>query len=374
MWKYRRSVSAPPDVNRQHNAPAPAEVERKQRYTIFKYKCLSCAAVDLLDEHGSAAHCQHCGASYPISPSGVIRFIGVETEQTQYFDELYAQGRSHARDEADQHYAGPYTDAVKRCEAYLKACDLDLASGVSNLSILDVACGSGWVSAGLVQHPSVRDCKLHAFDISAEGTELLARFARTFFSTNHLEISVQNADRMVFADSSFNLIIGSSVLHHFDEFEDFLTHCRSLLMPGGIAVFGEPFALGYGIAGAALRAAQDILGRRHKAIDAFYTDLAFRLRNPRELLRPLVDKHLFFESIVERVARHIGFAEVKFVPWASREYYRDRFIDDLLSERGVSDEELAAQAKSIYRASFDLFDADSYVHSIAEFIYVVLYA
>jgi 2-polyprenyl-3-methyl-5-hydroxy-6-metoxy-1,4-benzoquinol methylase len=50
-------------------------------------------------------------------------------------------------------------------------------------------------------------------------------------------MSVQDASQMRFAPESFDIVIGSSVLHHFDDVEKFLIDCRKILKPGGAAVF-----------------------------------------------------------------------------------------------------------------------------------------
>jgi len=57
------------------------------------------------------------------------------------------------------------------------------------------------------------------------------------FFNKLLEMSVQDASQMRFAPESFDIVIGSSVLHHFDDVEKFLIDCRKILKPGGAAVF-----------------------------------------------------------------------------------------------------------------------------------------
>ena len=91
---------------------------------------------------------------------------------------------------------------------------------------------------------------------------MLGSFACGLSTTNSLEMSVQNADSMVFEDSTFDFVIGSSVLHHFDNVEEFLRKCRRILTRGGAATFGEPFAMGYGIGSASLMIAQKLLGHK----------------------------------------------------------------------------------------------------------------
>lgn len=339
--------------------------------TIFKYKC-SCGNTDFLQFDASMAHCNHCDAVYSVSPTGVITFNKETTEQNTYFDNLYRAGHSHAKDKYQEDYMGAFNNSMKRVEVYLKSSGFDLTQPIENLSILDAACGSGWVTAGLMQNKNILNCRFHAFDISPDGPEMLARFERSIKSSNQLEMSVQNAEAMTLGDAAFDLIIGSSILHHFDDYEKFLSDCRRILKPGGIAVFGEPFAIGYGLSAAALLIAQRQLGTTHKLIENNYNDIAFRNKSPRKLLRKLVDKHVFIQSTFIQLAQQIGFSSVNFISPGPREYYRDHFIDDLLHERGIKDVRLAKQANNIYRILFDIFDADSFAHSMGAFIYIVL--
>jgi ubiquinone/menaquinone biosynthesis C-methylase UbiE len=340
--------------------------------TIFKYNC-SCGTHDFLRFDTVTARCDHCGAAYPVSPSGVILFHQDKTEQNVYFDKLYRDGHSHAKDQfQQQHYTDAYHNSMERSEALLKLCGFDMTRPLEHLSILDAACGSGHVTAGLIQNKRLSNCRFHAFDISVDGLNMLARFAENINSSNRLEMSVQHAEAMNFGDSSFDIIIGNSILHHFDSFETFLGDCRRVLNTNGVAIFGEPFAIGYGLGAAALLIAQRDLGTHHQAIEDFYTDISYRVKSPRDLLKKLVDKHIFFQSMFIPLAQKIGFSSVNFVLLKTREYYRDFFINELLLERGISDPRLAERANTIYRVIFDIFDADSIAHSMGSFVFLVL--
>lgn len=302
----------------------------------------------------------------------MIAFNQEITEQNAYFDNLYRAGHSHAKDEFQKDYAGAFNNSLERVDPYLKSAGFDMKQPIENLSILDAACGSGWVTAGLLQNKNIVNCRLHAFDISPDGPEMLSRFEESIKSSNVFEMSVQNAEAMKFGDATFDVIIGSSILHHFDDFEGFLKNCHRILKPGCVAIFGEPFSIGYGIGAAALLIAQRQLKTHHEPVEEFYNDITYRNKNPRENLKELVDKHLFFQSTFIPLAQQIGFSSVDFILPHPREYYRDHFIDGLLQERGISDERLARRAKNIYQIIFDVFDADTFAHSMGAFIHIVL--
>jgi ubiquinone/menaquinone biosynthesis C-methylase UbiE len=347
-------------------------VEITRDLTIFRYPC-RCGETSLLGRGDGYVHCRQCMATHAASASGIIDFFGKKTDQNAYFDALYEAGRLHKNDELDNETARSYASGYKRAQEYLTLCGIDPARPVTGLSILDVACGAGWVTAGLLSNPMVQKCRFHAYDISPQGLEMLAQYVNTVQSDNVVEMSVQDANHMVFEDGTFDLVIGSSVLHHFDDVPSFLAKCRKILKPGGAAVFGEPFGIGYGMGVAALMAAQRQLGVHYPGIDAVHNDIAYRIHNPNSV-ENLVDKHLFFQSSFLSMARRTGFSDVSYVSPSSREYYRDQFISDLMVERGVSDPVLLARANEIYSAFFEVFDAENFGESLGAFVQIVLRA
>jgi ubiquinone/menaquinone biosynthesis C-methylase UbiE len=341
--------------------------------TLFRYKC-DCGNTDRLLLEATAARCRACGATHSVSDTGIIDFFRCKTEQNDYFDRLYDGGLLHKIDDRGADAIRTYQNSALLAQNYLSLCGLDPSSGLEDLSILDVACGSGWVTAGILMHPSVRHCRFHAFDISGSGLNLLAGFLRTLNTSNRVEMSIQNAGSMIFEDGTFDFVVGSSVLHHFDDVQSFLTECRRVLTDRGVATFGEPFAVGYGLGSAALLLAQRRLCTSYTAITELYNDISIRVRGPSEIVQRLVDKHLFMHSTFLAMARRAGFKEVEFIPLASRDFYREHFIDELLVERGICDPLLSQTANEIYRAVFDIFDEPSYGHSVAAFIQIVLRA
>ncbi len=72
------------------------------------------------------------------------------------------------------------------------------------------------------------------------------------------------------------------------------------------------------------------------------------------------------------MARRESFRDVAFVALASREYYRDGFIHELLAERGITNRTLSETATDIYRTLFDIFNAETYGDSIAAFVQLIL--
>ncbi len=243
--------------------------------TLFKYGC-SCGNIDFFRLDRNEALCNHCDTRYTVSPTGVILFDRQQSEQTEYFDNIYGAGQAHAKDKFQEQNEGPFKDCAQRAEAHLRLCGMDTTRPLKGLSFLDVACGAGWLTAGLMQIKSISDSRLHAFDVSSNGLNLLAGYMKGLKSSNHLELSLQHAEKMRFGDGTFDVIIGSSFLHHLDDYETFLKACRRIVKPDGVALFGEPFAIGYGLGAAALLLAQRDLGTHYHEIEDFYADIVNR--------------------------------------------------------------------------------------------------
>jgi len=317
------------------------------------------------------ARCAYCGAGYPVSERGVLYLIQSKSEQNAYFDQIYAEGHLDKVGQLTENSSHPYAGTIDAAVRCLSLCGYNLSVPIDELSILDVGSGAGRMAAGLLQCQQLRSCRIHAFDISSPGLEMLAAFAASVSSSNQLEISVQDANEMRFEPGSFDVIVGSSVLHHFENVSTFLSDCRRILRPGGAMTFGEPFAVGYGLGVAALIIAQRQLGTEYPALEDLYGDLKLRITNRPEILANLVDKHLFFQRSFLSMIQKAGFGDVEFVPLASREFYRDSFIHELLAEREISDPLLAATANEIYRTMFELFDGDHFEDSLAAFIQVL---
>jgi ubiquinone/menaquinone biosynthesis C-methylase UbiE len=341
--------------------------------TLFRYIC-KCGVAGPLHLDDSAARCSSCGTSYPVTGFGAVVLASETTEQNDYFDTLYKSGKLHKVDGINDVQRRNYSSNAERAQHYLSACGVDLAAGLRNANILDVACGSGWVTAGLMSHPNIQGCRFHACDISPDGLAMLAAFERSRNSANALEMSVQNAEELTFEDATFDFVIGSSVLHHFSNVPAFLCKCRRILASGGVATFGEPFAVGYGIGSAVLMIAQKQVGTTYDSVRDLYNDVLVRVSGPPEVRSVLVDKHLFFQSTFIAMARQSGFSNIEFHPFASREFYRESFINELLAERSIPEGPLARAARDIYRVIFDIFDADSYAHSLSAFNQIVLRA
>jgi ubiquinone/menaquinone biosynthesis C-methylase UbiE len=120
-----------------------------------------------------------------------------------------------------------------------------------------------------------------------------------------------DAERLPFADASFDLVLGHAVLHHIPDLARAFAEFERVLSPGGTVLFaGEPSRVGDRIARVPKRAAS-------AAAPAWR--LAMRARAAREhehsepdsALESFVDVHAFAPSELERAARASGLRDVR---------------------------------------------------------------
>lgn len=102
-------------------------------------------------------------------------------------------------------------------------------------TVLDFGCGDGWLSVRLATLGN----RVHAFDISevliARANEL-ARASDVAGDISFTEMAAENLD---YPADHFDLVIGTSILHHTD-LDVTLRRLRNVLKATGTAVFIEP--------------------------------------------------------------------------------------------------------------------------------------
>jgi ubiquinone/menaquinone biosynthesis C-methylase UbiE len=99
------------------------------------------------------------------------------------------------------------------------------------MNVLELGCGTGFLTREL----AVAGAQVTAIDISPE----LLEAARSNCSAANVTFEVQNAYALSYPDESFDLVVGSSILHHLDIGEA-LRQIYCVLRPGGRMCFTEP--------------------------------------------------------------------------------------------------------------------------------------
>jgi ubiquinone/menaquinone biosynthesis C-methylase UbiE len=127
-----------------------------------------------------------------------------------------------------------------------------------------------------------------------------------------LEVRTEEADaeRLPFADESFDLVFGHAVLHHIPDLGQALAEFARVLAPGGTLLFaGEPSRYGDHLARAPKRFATAVAPLWRRAICARSARSAQHDGDGR--LEGLVDVHAFAPSELTRAARGVGLSEVR---------------------------------------------------------------
>ncbi len=128
-------------------------------------------------------------------------------------------------------------------------------SPVAGKKILDLGCGAGETSVYFALNGAVVD----ALDISPKMVAVARRLAEKHGVLLNLHAGV--AEKLPFADCSFDLVFANGVLHHVDLIPA-LKEIRRVLKPGGKAAFIEPL--------------------KHNPVIGLYRHLAAENRTPTE--------------------------------------------------------------------------------------------
>ena len=121
------------------------------------------------------------------------------------------------------------------------------------------------------------------------------------------------ADRLPFADESFDLVFGHAVLHHLPDLDAAFAEFRRVLKPGGVLAFcGEPSRYGDLISQVPKRAAVTLAPVWRRVMRATKRDYFAEPQEREEAdLEWLVDVHAFTPSDLASFARGAGFGDVR---------------------------------------------------------------
>jgi SAM-dependent methyltransferase len=182
---------------------------------------------------------------------------------------------------------------------------------------LEIGAGTGYFTINMARAGLVREAT--ATDISPGMLDALQRNAA--YAGVAVETVACDAERLPFADASFDLVLGHAVLHHIPHLDVAFAEFARVLRPGGAILFaGEPSRTGDRVAavpkGLALKAAP--LWRRlvrARPAAAHAPGAAGPASAPAaapdgEALEPFVDVHAFVPEDLARWAREAGFEGV----------------------------------------------------------------
>jgi ubiquinone/menaquinone biosynthesis C-methylase UbiE len=172
---------------------------------------------------------------------------------------------------------------------------------------LEIGAGTGYFSLNLLRAGLIGEATCS--DISPGMLETLQANA----SSLGLQVATERADaeRLPFADGSFDLVLGHAVLHHIPDLTRAFTEFERVLAPGGMILFaGEPSRCGDRLAHVPKRLATAAAPLWRRAIGAARAPLADGGESD-AALEGLVDVHAFAPAELSRPAFAAGLQDVR---------------------------------------------------------------
>ena len=172
---------------------------------------------------------------------------------------------------------------------------------------LEIGAGTGYFTLNLLRAGMIAEATCS--DISPGMlTALRANAERLGLEVRTEQV---DAERLPFADESFDLVLGHAVLHHIPDLERAFAEFARVLAPGGTVLFaGEPSRYGDRLARVPKRAAGAIAPLWRRALGA-RAAAPHDEHLPDAALEGFVDVHAFSPGELAGAARSAGFADVR---------------------------------------------------------------
>jgi ubiquinone/menaquinone biosynthesis C-methylase UbiE len=172
---------------------------------------------------------------------------------------------------------------------------------------LEIGSGTGYFTLNLLRAGLIGEATCS--DISPGMLETLQANAARLGLEVHTEPA--DAERLPFADGSFDLVLGHAVLHHIPDLARAFVEFERVLAPGGTVLFaGEPSRYGDRLANVPKRVASAVAPLWRRAIGAARAP-AGDGGQPDAALEGVVDVHAFAPAELAQVARAAGFQDVR---------------------------------------------------------------
>ncbi|MDP4532493.1 class I SAM-dependent methyltransferase [Marinobacter salarius] len=143
--------------------------------------------------------------------------------EANFHDRKYSQPNT-----SPKHYSyGPTYRIFQRMKVLL--------GDVRGKGVLEYGCGNGWMTAELAG----LGCNLSTFDISEEAIISTRSLLAKRGVLSNVKLDQMAAEKLNYADNSFDVIFGFAILHHLD-LDQALSELYRVMKPGGVAIFAEP--------------------------------------------------------------------------------------------------------------------------------------
>ena len=155
----------------------------------------------------------------------------MNSKQRLQLERQYHESEDKARGASSLLRGVYYSGLFGEAECY----HLEALGDVRGAHVLDYGCGGGWSAARL----RARGARVTGFDISR--TRLAEARGHLFSGSSGPRVYLVQcaAERLPFADATFDAVFGKQILHHL-ELDDTIPEIVRVLRPGGKAVFLEP--------------------------------------------------------------------------------------------------------------------------------------
>lgn len=199
---------------------------------------------------------------------------------------------------------------------------------------LDVGCGSGNATFALLK--IFNNLHVYATDLSPEMVQLLAGRALRLGVKDRCTPFVADSSKLAFKRNSFDLLIGSSMLHHLLDPASFLDSALNGVRPNGVCIFTEPFQAGHLVLRQILTQLLT-LSKYNPGFEShhisffrdyiFTIDTMFRKDRDHPIFATLDDKWMFTKAFYRDAAERAGMRHVIFNDHVSATRFADRVVD-----------------------------------------------
>jgi len=168
---------------------------------------------------------------------------------------------------------------------------------------LDVACGTGYLAIGIAYAGIAAE--VHATDLSPKMLERCRDNAAAVGAT--VQTALSDAERLPYADDSFDLVCARGALHHVPSPLEALCEMRRVLAPGGTAiVLAEPTPSGEKQVGTVVGAAVRVLEGARSVLRVKRDEEHHQW----ELASMAANLHTFEPDHIETLAIKAGFEDI----------------------------------------------------------------
>lgn len=266
-------------------------------------RCSRCGT--RFDVTAEALRCLTCGTSFPIDAGIPVlhddETIGTALEAIDY-DEVHRIG-----DVLIDKTGKQWSELFDRF-------------GLARDDVLEIGAGTGALTLGLLRHQAVG--RLTATDVSHKFLSMLA--TRVVEYPTPVSFVACDANVPHFAEQSFDIVVGRSILHHLLDYDVTLQQCAKVLRPGGAAIFFEPVLEGKIIVAMlmSLVLRTDAMAEKPRLSKEdrvrMRATVGHQMKSTtypqdRESLSKIEDKYIFHIDQMKQAGRDAGFDEAEFV-------------------------------------------------------------